>query len=75
MVNLFINLWFRNVTQNATDVHRCKVNIQLHHGLSCPFLLHITVFSLSNSWNVFIINFFPFSFMDVYGGTLGTLTD
>lgn len=32
IVDLFINMWFRNATQNPRDVHRCQINVQLHHS-------------------------------------------
>lgn len=68
-----INLWSRNVTRNARDVHRCQVNVQLCCLLgffSCPPLAE---FSLPNSWNVFYIYLVLLS--EVYRGTQGTLTD
>lgn len=43
----FINLWFRNVTWNARDVHRCQVNIWLRRCFfffSWPLLLPLAEF-------------------------------
>lgn len=83
MINLFFffffrNLWFRNVTQNARDVH-CQDNVWLHHSFSFPLLLPLVGFGFPNSWNVFIdiYSYFCvfFSFLEVCGGTMGTLTD
>lgn len=66
---IYKSVWFRNVTRNAKDVHRCQVNVRLRRYLFFlpppPFLLH-----LESKLFYFLSSCLSRRFTEGHGGTL-----